>query len=378
MLRGFARVAILLIAAVLAGVNALTVITDGFTPDSTPPESPYLAAVQVGADVIVHAEPLQYLDSSDPFSTLAYQGDALARAARVFAASDPARSRRYATVATQIADYLVQHDALAHDGRLGWGLPAAWDAFGDGTVNPRYQVYAFQTALVSWALLDTYTITSDKAYLSTVERVMASYLPSSATSLGQGCHNCRMFWYSTSANDAGRYVKNTNVLMGQVMALLYRITGKSAYRAIATEVYNEETYEIVQRGDYGYLSLYDPQYNPMTGPEGHIVLETFAYSQIAALLEIPSSRTQATLDRMDATFWNCGANCLGWPVALGPAVGANIYAEFMTCYPATFNRIYAARCAHMIVTTGQPTLSPFPLIALLYALPYLPPAPAAS
>lgn len=375
-MRGVMRVIVLLVIALLLGARALTVATDGTAPLSMAPGSPYLVAIQVGADVIVHADPLQHLDPSNPFATLAYQDEALARSAQLFATSDPARSRRYMSVAIAIADYLVQHDTLAPDGKIGWGLPTAWDAFADGSVNPPYQVYAFQTALVSWALLDMYTITHNSAYLTVAERAMDGYLPFSATRLGPGCHDCRMFWYSTNANDSGRYVKNTNVLMGMVEADLYRVTGKIGYHAIASEVYNEETYEIVQHGDYSYLGVDDPQYSPTTAPEAHIVLETFAYSQLAALLGLPGQRTQATFDRMDATFWNCGAKCLGAPVALGPAAGPNIYAEFMTCYPVSFNRVYAARCARMIATPGQPTLSPFPMIGLFYALPYLSPAPS--
>jgi hypothetical protein len=375
-IRGAVRAAVILLAAVVFAAHTLAVAYDGSAPAAQTPASVYIRAIESSADVIVHADPVHHLDQHDPFGTLAYQDDALARAARLVATSDPNRSRRYVSVAMDIADYLVKHDAMSHDHQLGWGLPAAWDAFGDKVPNPAYQVYAFQTALVSWALLDTYTITARASYFTTVERVMAAYLPHSTTSLGPDCRSCRMFWYSTSANDAGRYVKNTNVLMGQVMALLYRISGKSAYRAYATQVYNEEVYEVVRNGNYGYLGVNDPLYQRTAGPEAHIVLETFAYSQLAALLGAPPSQTKATFDRMDALFWNCGARCFSPPVALGLPPTPDIYIEFMTCYPVTFNTIYAANCARMIATPGLPNLSPFPMIGLLYALPNLPDAGA--
>lgn len=334
--------------------------------------------VAMGADAIVSSDPLNHLSANGSFSSLAYDDETLLRSAQVFAVSDPARSQRYLTLATAIADYFVQNDALESDGKIGWGLPYAWDAFGDKTINPANQIYGFQTALVSWALLDMYTATQNSAYLTAAESAMANYAPSGTTSFGPSCQSCFMFWYSTNANDVGRYVKNTNVLMGLAEARLFQVTGDVHYQTLANGVYNEETYEIVQHGNYRYLGVDDPKFDPAVSPEAHLVLETFAYSQIAALLEMPGSQTQATFDRMDTTFWNCGANCLGWPVALGPTAGPSIYTEFMTCYPATFNSVYAARCARMIVTPGQPDLSPFPLIALLYALPYLPPAPAAS
>ncbi len=334
------------------------------SPPAFPPASPYLRTTLAGADVIVRANPTQNLDRSNPFGALAYQGSALAHAARLVRASDPARSRRYATVANTIASYLVRHDAMSRDHQLGWGRPGAWDAFGDGTTNPPYQVYAFQTGLVSAALLDTYAITANRAYLTTVESVMRAYLPFSTTRLDPSCGFCRMFWYSTNANDAGRYVKNTNVLMGWVMAGLYRITGKSDYRAYATQVYNEETYEIVHRGDYSYLGVNDRRYSRAIGPEAHIVLETYAYSQIAALLGLSDSQTRATFDRMVETFWQCGARCQA-------TATPNAYSEFMSCYPASFDTSYAARCARLLTTPGLPHLSPFPLIGALYALPNL-------
>lgn len=44
----------------------------------------------------------------------------------------------------------------------------------------------------------------------------------------------------------------------------------------------------------------------------------------------------------------------------------------MTCYPATFDPLYAPHCAKTLAAPNQPTRSPFPLAGLLYALPDLP------
>ena len=335
------------------------------------------ALVAKAADAIVSSDPLGHINQSNPFGGLAYQGDALARSAQVFATSDPARSQRYLTAATAIADYLVQNDALESDGKIGWGLPSAWDAFGDGTINPANQVYAFQTALVSWALLDTYTITQNSAYLAAVESAMANYAPSGTTSFSKGCQGCFMFWYSTNTNDAGRYVKNTNVLMGQVEADLFRITGDPQYQAMATAIYNEEAYEVVQNGDYAYLGIDDPKYNPAIAPDAHIVLETFGYSQIAALLGLSDSQTRATFDGMVAAFWNCGSRCQAAPIT-SPGIATTLYAQFMGCYPVDFDATRATTCECMLSAFNLTNLLPFPLIGLLYALPFLPSATAVS
>jgi hypothetical protein len=116
----------------------------------------------------------------------------------------------------------------------------------------------------------------------------------------------------------------------------------------------------------------DPGYSPQTGPEAHIVLETFAYSQLASLLGLSGSQTAATLNRMDATFWNCGSACLASPVALGPTGQPNEELQFMTCYPVSFNEVYAPGCAKMVAAPRQYPLDIFPLVGLLYALPGLP------
>ncbi len=81
-------------------------------------------------------------------------------------------------------------------------------------------------------------------------------------------------------------------------------------------------------------------------------------------MRIPSSQTRATLDRMVATFWRCGARCLA-------TAALNVYSEFMSCYPASFDTRYAARCARLLTSPGLPHLSPVPLLGALYALPNL-------
>jgi hypothetical protein len=54
------------------------------------------------------------------------------------------------------ASWLVEHNDLDGDGQIGWGLPFAWDAGGDGSINPAHTEYAITTALVIQGLLDTW------------------------------------------------------------------------------------------------------------------------------------------------------------------------------------------------------------------------------
>ncbi|MGE0516308.1 MAG: hypothetical protein AB7E81_03530 [Hyphomicrobiaceae bacterium] len=50
--------------------------------------------------------------------------------------------------------FLISHADERHDGFPGWGVPIAWDAYGDGSINPAHTKYAISTAIVVDALLD--------------------------------------------------------------------------------------------------------------------------------------------------------------------------------------------------------------------------------
>jgi len=50
--------------------------------------------------------------------------------------------------------WLIDHSRLDSSGVVGWGVPVAWDAYGDDSINPVNTVYAISTAIVVDALLD--------------------------------------------------------------------------------------------------------------------------------------------------------------------------------------------------------------------------------
>lgn len=49
--------------------------------------------------------------------------------------------------------WLLDHATEAENGTVGWGLPVAWDAYGDGSENPAGTVYAISTGITADALL---------------------------------------------------------------------------------------------------------------------------------------------------------------------------------------------------------------------------------
>lgn len=50
-------------------------------------------------------------------------------------------------------DWLMEHADANQDGVVGWGVPIAWDAYGDGSTNPANTEYTISTAIVVDALL---------------------------------------------------------------------------------------------------------------------------------------------------------------------------------------------------------------------------------
>jgi predicted membrane-bound spermidine synthase len=50
--------------------------------------------------------------------------------------------------------WLLDNADLDNDGIVGWGVPIAWDAYGDGSVNPANTAYTISTAIVVESLLD--------------------------------------------------------------------------------------------------------------------------------------------------------------------------------------------------------------------------------
>ncbi len=57
------------------------------------------------------------------------------------------------SLARSAGRWLLEHADENHDGVIGWGVPVAWDAYGDGSVNPAHTEYTISTAIVVDALM---------------------------------------------------------------------------------------------------------------------------------------------------------------------------------------------------------------------------------
>lgn len=119
--------------------------------------------------------------------------------------------------------WLLDNQDLDKDGLPGWGLPQAWDAFGDGTTNSVNQPYTITSAIVLNGLLDSLTI---KDFWSGAERdemrsVMARVIVRWCRSLWSQGYTGGFFWYSPSPVDAIFAVNSPSMFMGSMARMLH-------------------------------------------------------------------------------------------------------------------------------------------------------------
>jgi len=94
--------------------------------------------------------------------------------------------------------WLLDHCDEDGDGIVGWGLPFAWDAYGDGTTNPADTEYTITTGIVVNALLDW----ADSDFAAPQERIVATVASALAPYLdGRFASPSGLFAYSLDAND---------------------------------------------------------------------------------------------------------------------------------------------------------------------------------
>jgi hypothetical protein len=89
------------------------------------------------------------------------------------------RGKKVSDVARNAARFLLEHSDERKDGFPGWGVPLAWDPYGDGSINQAHTKYTISTAIVVDALLDWIErdaeATRDRA-LSLIREAIRPYL----------------------------------------------------------------------------------------------------------------------------------------------------------------------------------------------------------
>lgn len=111
---------------------------------------------------------------------------------------------------------------------IGWGLPFAWDAFGDGSTNSEDTIYGITTALVIQSLLDVYEVSLERkekniSYIDELDLIRLSYLASNvfiAKSYEKIPNKEEIvFWYSDQKEDNYHVLNVSAMLAGQIQRL---------------------------------------------------------------------------------------------------------------------------------------------------------------
>lgn len=119
--------------------------------------------------------------------------------------------------------WLLDNADLDGDGLPGWGLPNAWDAFGDGSVNPANHPYTITTAIVLQGLLDALSTPSlwIEAEKEAIRKIIVEVCLRWAREIWTQNDSERFFWFSPASRDA-YFVPNVSAMfLGSVARLIY-------------------------------------------------------------------------------------------------------------------------------------------------------------
>lgn len=122
----------------------------------------------------------------------------------------------------QAVSWLLDNSDADNDGLLGWGLPGAWDAFGDGTKNPENSQFTITNVLVIQGLLDAMQVPdllSESQVVkiqNIIKEISLYYCRYAWTDTEDG----GFFWYSPSKNDAHFVPNVSSMFMGMLCRVI--------------------------------------------------------------------------------------------------------------------------------------------------------------
>lgn len=139
--------------------------------------------------------------------------------------------------------WVIRNPDLDEDGLVGWGLPNAWNAFGDNSVNPPNHPYTITSAIVAEGLLEAIDLHRDLREMSPfLDRDMAIAREelldfwrrwSACLWTDQGSES--FFWYSPSTEDANDVCNVNGFMIGMSVHLLSQPWIRSNH-AIRTDI----------------------------------------------------------------------------------------------------------------------------------------------
>lgn len=229
-------------------------------------------------------------------------------ATELAAAGEPRAAARLRVIVTKLQGDMIKS---AHGKPLGWTASTVdkrcpgggYDAFQDRSCNPPDTAYAFQSGLGIACLARASKPLGDPALLATARQVLGSW---QAFLLAKTpCPDCLYFQTSSSANDAGRYVRNMNVFMAFGAASLGAAGDAEAMR-IARRAMASELAESA-RGNKGYLGALDPQWAKSASEADRI--ENHAASVAVLSMQMATLMGDAKVEQHARKVWREWATC---------------------------------------------------------------------
>jgi hypothetical protein len=129
-------------------------------------------------------------------------------------------SRRRVRKAVQ---WLLDNRDLDGDGKPGWGLPQAWDAWGDDTTNPPNQPYTITTAIVLNGLLDALQVPDfwTAAERNEIRDVIGKVVTRWCNEVWSKGYGGGYFWYSPRKVDDVFGINATVMFLGSLVRVLH-------------------------------------------------------------------------------------------------------------------------------------------------------------
>lgn len=211
--------------------------------------------------------------------------------------------------------WLIENSDANGDGVIGWGVPVAWDAYGDGSVNPENTEYAISTAIVVDALLgwETYVNKERKEEIHTlIEKALQPYLSTSMrTPAG-------MLPYSLLVQDRKYDTFNSAVYLAGQMQRYAKVTGRPdlkdelSFAADTTMAALIQNRKISPRSGSWYWNYSIQEDNPNDLPHaGYIIEGVLTYIENNGRLSSSFDNDKVFGHLMD--FFGDDGNLRGWP-----------------------------------------------------------------
>ncbi len=182
---------------------------------------------------------------------IADEGTACAAFVNAYKASgDP----RYRNRAKQLADYLVTHANLAGEGAPGWG-PKLRKGYGFCPDVDNFKGKdLWETTRALDCLLKVQEIAPSQTYVDLAQRTVDGWPSVEKRLADDGPYAAQgMRFYSKEPEPCARkYVKNTNIAMGEVLYRLAKYSHGRHDAELAWQVLNAEQWEILTRKNFGY------------------------------------------------------------------------------------------------------------------------------